>query len=185
MHELTDEPVYAILEKEYDELLLDYAVLACDEVYRGEQTHRQAVKTAIALFGKRDRVGNCYEPEEFSFDEEKLSGVTVDAESFFDEPDDKWITLPNGARCREIPSDMSYWYAFFEPPYGVPYTKADYARINAALFPMGTDELEIYRWNDEFSDYFLDGREWWGTAFWSIYDRHTNRFVMIGASLTD
>ena len=34
-------------------------------------------------------------------------------------------------------------------------------------------------------NYFDDGKEWWGTALWSIYDKWMNRFVIIGASLTD
>ena len=29
------------------------------------------------------------------------------------------------------------------------------------------------------------GKYWWGTYFWTIYDKHLQRFVIIGASLID
>lgn len=32
---------------------------------------------------------------------------------------------------------------------------------------------------DNFSNYFDDGKEWWGIALWSIYDKWMNRFVVI------
>lgn len=54
------------------------------------------------------------------------------------------------------------------------------------LFPIPFRmDLEVYRWNDEFSNYFDDGKEWWGTGFWSIYHKNINRFVIIDASLTN
>ena len=81
---------------------------------------------------------------------------------------------------------MNYWLAFSEPPYGIPYSKEDFRKINDSLFPIPfRKDLEIFSWNDEFSNYFDDGKEWWGTALWSIYDKWMNRFVIIGASLTD
>ena len=45
--------------------------------------------------------------------------------------------------------------------------------------------LEILSWNDDWSNYFDDGKEWWGTACWSVYDRRADTFTVIGASLSD
>ena len=71
------------------------------------------------------------------------------------------------------------------PPYTTPYTVEDFRKINHILFPVSQKDLDIYSWNDDFSDYFDDGKDWWGTALWSVYDKAMQRFVIIGASLTD
>ena len=34
-------------------------------------------------------------------------------------------------------------------------------------------------------DKMQDGKDWWGTYFRTIYDKHLQRFVIIGASLID
>ena len=81
---------------------------------------------------------------------------------------------------------MTYWGAFSDQPYPTTYSKEDFYKINDLLFPIQfRNELEIYIWNDEFSNYFDDGKDWWGTALWSVYDKQMNRFVIIGASLSD
>ena len=86
--------------------------------------------------------------------------------------------------CINVPAPMPYWYAFLEPPYGTPYVKSDFIRFNDILFP-NRKALEVYRWNDDFSNYFDAGKEWWGTGLWSAYDRKTGKMVVIGASQTD
>lgn len=82
------------------------------------------------------------------------------------------------------PDPMPYWYAFLEPPHGCSYLITDFIEFNALLFP-NRDDCDAYSWNDEFSNYFDAGKEWWGTGLWSIYDHITGLMVIIGASLTD
>ena len=65
------------------------------------------------------------------------------------------------------------------------FTDRDFALVNAALFPNGADELEIYEWDTDWSDYFNDGREWWGTLCLTVYDGTLRRFAVITASATD
>ena len=60
-----------------------------------------------------------------------------------------------------------------------------FRKVNSALFPEGTDELEVYEWTTDWSNYFDDGHEWWGAACWSVYDKNMNRYVVIMASATD
>lgn len=86
-----------------------------------------------------------------------------------------------------MPKEMikHYWYAFLETPHTSGYGPEDFQKINNALFPEGTDELEVYEWTTDWSNYFDDGREWWETACWSVYDRKMNRYVVIMASTTD
>ena len=89
--------------------------------------------------------------------------------------------LPDPLKGEQIP----YWYAFWETPHTSGYGPEDFNRINSVLFPMGTDDLEVYEWSDDWSNYFDDGHEWWGTACWSVYDRRMNRYAVIMASATD
>ena len=80
---------------------------------------------------------------------------------------------------------IPYWYAFLEPPQWFDCTPDDFRRVNDALFPQGTAELEVLEWTTDWSNYFDAGREWWGTACWSVYDRRLDRFAVLFASATD
>lgn len=44
MREMKKDSFYKILSEKYDELLLDYVLLSCDEEYHGEESHKKAVK---------------------------------------------------------------------------------------------------------------------------------------------
>ena len=61
----------------------------------------------------------------------------------------------------------------------------DFDRVNAALFPNGTNELEVYEWTTDWSDYFDEGHEWWGALCFTVYDKTLDRFAVIMASATD
>ena len=78
-----------------------------------------------------------------------------------------------------------YWFLFLDPPHKTNYKIDDFIKINNLLFPKGKDNLEIYDWNVEWSNYFDDGLEWWGAAAISIYDKLLDRYVIILASSTD
>lgn len=181
LKELIGDIIYERLSKRYDELLLDYVLLSCDEEYWGEETHQKAVIEAISVFNTRVRVGNCLKHPQFYVVKDKMCGSKYSNEDFFYDGNRSW---EHGVR--EKPSHLTYWWAFSEPPYDTPYSKEDFRKINHSLFPIQfRDDLEIYSWNNDFSNYFDDGKEWWGTALWSVYDKWMNRFVVIGASLTD
>ena len=80
---------------------------------------------------------------------------------------------------------MNYRKAFLCPPYPNGYTDADFDRINAALFPNGTDGLEVFEWTTGWSEYFEEGHEWWGTLCLTVLDKTLDRIVVILASATD
>lgn len=186
MKELNDDVFYKTMEEKYSELLLDYVLLSFDEEYQGEASHKKAVIEAISVLNSRIRVGNSLKHPQFYIEEERMNCVECDVEDFFYEDNNGWKVTSEKTRLRKTPDRMNYWLAFSEPPYDVPYTKEDFHKINYLLFPVSyRNDLEIYNWNDDFSNYFDDGKEWWGTALWSIYDKWMNRFVIIGASLTD
>ncbi|MBQ3859774.1 MAG: hypothetical protein II779_04540, partial [Clostridia bacterium] len=87
--------------------------------------------------------------------------------------------------------------AFLEPPHGTGpvieggrivrkrYGPEDFAAVNEALFPRGIDRLTAYEWTTDWNGYFDDGREWWGTGCFSVYDPDLDRYAVILASATD
>ncbi len=178
MKELIQDNIYAILINEYSELLLDYVLFSfSNDEYCGQKSHKKAVIEAISVFNTRGRVGNHLNHSYFYIDENKMCCMKYNIEDFFYDND----TWGNSNF-----SYMTYWRAFSEPPYNIPYSKQDFRKINSLLFPIQfRNDLEIYCWNDEFSNYFDDGKDWWGTTLWSVYGKWTKRFVIVGASLSD
>ena len=185
MRELTDDPVYEMLDQRFPELQLDYMLLSAEESPAGEAGHKEAVLTALRLMNRRSRIGNLLVFPPITADPAKMQGKPVDPERFFAE--NGTILREDGVRETPAPGEMCYWAAFFDPPYGVPYNKTDFYLLNAALFPipLKKDPLQIMSWSGDFTNYFDQGNEWWGTALWSIYDPLMQRYVIIGASLTD
>jgi len=48
-----------------------------------------------------------------------------------------------------------------------------------------TNHLEVYKWSNDWSNYFDAGKEWWGTFYWSIIDKKRDKIIIIAASATD
>lgn len=176
MKELKEHKAYQMLEKNYKECLLDYVILLSDRTYLGQDTHKEAVIEAFHILNQRKRVAN-HLGFHCTIEEEKMSAIKCDISEFLKLPTDSYYDTKLG-------NYRSYWSAFLEPPYDVSYVTDDFKKLNYVLFPF-LDSLEIYQWNDDFSNYFDDGKEWWGTGCWSAYDKITNIFVVIGASLSD
>ena len=88
-----------------------------------------------------------------------------------------------------LPMTDGYLWAFCEPPYSLQLAPDEAQRIfdtiNAHLFADFTDDLEIRRWSDGWSNYFLAGLEWWGAFWWTIHNRTKRQVIVIAASETD
>ena len=67
--------------------------------------------------------------------------------------------------------DTAFCHAFLNPPY-------------PPRFGHSAD-IEAYEWNTDYSDYFDDGREWWGTYFWTVYSPQNGLYTGIMGSATD
>ena len=161
---INDEKVAAILN-EYPDSVVDICIVK-NEDSRGRNAHWFALLWASrALFIDED------DEAIWRFDVAKADGKKIDAAELF-APVDK-----NGK--------LNYRTAFLEPPYPNNYTNADFNRINSVLFPKGTDGLEVFNWTTDWSEYFDEGREWWGTLCLTVYDKNLDRFVVIMASATD
>lgn len=107
-----------------------------------------------------------------------------------------WTYDIKGARCKKLsgkalfaPAGSDEWLnyrkAFLCPPHGNSYTDGDFERVNAVLFPGPAEDLEVYRWTTDWSEYFDEGHEWWGALCLTVYDKTLDRFVIIMASASD
>ena len=160
---ITDDPFYR-LAAEYPDAAVEYCLVKNPHTGSGEQDHRAALSAAAGkLF--RDEAGN----KVWNGRPEKALGNPVDPEVLF----------------APLANDMNYRKAFRCPPWGNQYEDGDFDRVNAVLFPGGTAGLTVYEWTTGWSDYFDDGREWWGTLCLTVYDSRTDRFAVIMASATD
>ena len=184
MRELISDPFYELIEK-YDRCIIDYCLIEDDSPYQGYRSHQEAVLFAMHKVMERDldmqlkpdmekAQAHHINPVELLHVQEILRTYRV-GHRFYD------CDLPDPLKGEQIP----YWYAFWEPPHTSGYGPDDFRKVNSALFPKGTDELEVFEWTTDWSEYFDDGREWWGTACWSAYDKRMNRYVVIMAATTD
>lgn len=162
---MKDDDPFLELIRLYPDAVPEYCLVSGSE--GGREAHRKALEVAC-----RSLMAGDEETDGWNYDLSKAEIIAeLDPREFL-----------SGV---EIPGRLSYRRAFLEPPYGCNYTEADFDKVNATLFPRGTDALEIYEWSTDWSDYFDDGHEWWGTLCLSIYDRRLKRFVIILASATD
>lgn len=177
MEEISSHIIYELLEGQYSRLAPDYVLLSVD-AYNGVETHKNAVVKAFEIISRR------YD-EDYEVLVDKMEATRSDIEELLKLPnDDYYNKRAKSERGYNIPGLIPYWYAFLEPPYSVNYLTRDFKEFNEILFPNKL-EVEVYRWNDDFSSYFDDGKEWWGTGLWSVYDKATNTLVIIAASVTD
>ena len=152
------DPFYMLLA-DYPDLAVDYFIVT-DKMYCGYSSHKGALKAAFVRL--------C---SDWNGDPDKATCKSITTgERFLSESD-----------CGKL----TYRKAFCCPPYGNSYTDSDFERVNSTLFPNGTDKLEAYEWSTDWSDYFDEGHEWWGTLCLTVYDKTIDRFVVIMASATD
>jgi hypothetical protein len=114
--------------------------------------------------------------------------IVYDQEFYFDEEE----TVENALTVRSIGDYVTQGYtdAFLRPPYpfGGSLTNFEigsfFLEFNSTILG-DLDTMLIYEWSTEFSDYFEDGKEWWGSFFWTVYNAEKDWFVSILASTTD
>ena len=167
-HRLTAEPIkapkrgkdsfYQLLAG-YPDLVVNYCIVE-NERYVGYESHRKALKTACGEICR-----------DWNSKPDQAIGKSIAADEMFS--------------SKYQPEKLNYRKAFLYPPHENSYTGKDFVRVNAVLFPNGTDELEVYEWNTDWSEYFDEGHEWWGTICLTVYDKTLDRFVVIMSSATD
>lgn len=155
--------------KKYDACVIDYCILKCDE-YKGMKTHKKAVLYFMNKLG------------DYIINEDKLRIDNKNSKDIFYVPDN-YKELQYNMNTNDY--HRPYWYLFLCPPHGTNYDINDFNKINDLLFPKGKEDIKIYDWTVNWSDYFEDGLEWWGARCISIYDKQEKRFILIFASTTD
>ena len=161
---IEDKKVEDMLDR-YPDLAVDYCLVK-NEDGRGYSAHWMALVWACRkLFIDED------EETIWHYDVGKADGKQISVGEFFAP------AAKNG--------EMNYRKAFLHPPYEPGYTDADFDRVNAVLFPNGTEYLQVFKWTTGWSEYFDEGHEWWGTLCITVYDKSLDRFVVILASATD
>lgn len=184
MKEVEDHIVYKQLKSKFERIDLDYVIMSIDSDYEGVETHKRAVIKAFSILNARSITGSLDESV-IGLEEEKMRASLSSMEELLQLPEDNYYeNRRKKYRAFSKKDPIPYWFAFLEPPHGNSFLTKDFIDFNALLFP-NVDDCEVYRWNDDFSDYFEAGKEWWGTGLWSIYDHITGLIVIIGASLTD
>lgn len=168
--ELTDDIFYKEYKK-YDECVLDYCIIKVNTKYNLQESHKDAV---IYAMEKWKKVTKDEYDMEIDYNKEKMKATKLDSKDFFG--------LSTKHNCKE---NISYCYLFLHPPHGCSYNINDFVYLNKILFPNGFNDLDIYNWSTDWSNYFEEGLEWWGAKCISIYDKFLDRFVVIGASATD
>ncbi len=166
LEELRDDPFYDEYKK-YDRCVLDYFII------KSNLDHKDVLLYVMNIIKEHD--------EYITIDKNKMKYEKISSNSLFQLPKDYEKERCNLSGGYKRP----YWYLFLDPPHSTKYTINDFIKINDLLFPKGKDNLEIYDWNVEWSNYFDDGLEWWGAAAISIYDKLLDRYVIILASSTD
>ena len=161
---IADDPFYDVIS-EYPDCEVEFCLVKNSHLAKGYNAHMSALEQACLnmFFDGKEQI--------WHYDLRNAKGNRVETEVLFEAASDN--------RC------VNYRGALRFPPCGIMYTDKDFDRINEALFPNGTDGLEVYGWTTDWSDYFEDGHEWLGTLCYTIYDKTLDRFVVIMAAATD
>ena len=183
---------------------VEYHLLADDQPYQGLRSHIEALTVVFDRLTENGIENQKKAKERFGdetadklypwiYDIGKARAKLLDPNEFFYCPnilkkdhygnvfyDAEW--RPNDENCG---TTVPYWYALLEPVQGGRNKPEDFREVNEALFPKGTDALDIYEWSTDWSNIFDAGHEWYGACCWSIYDKKMNRYAVLLVSATD
>ena len=210
MREISNDAFYDFI-KQYDRdreyhLVgeVDYHLLSDDKPYEGLRSHREALLFTFDLMAKKDiedqkrarklfgdRIAKKLHP--WVYDVDKAQATPLTSRVFFYCPNivktdyygNAWYDAEWKPNDDNFGTTVPYWYALMEPVHGRRNKPEDFRKVNEALFPKGTDELDIYEWTTDWSDYFEAGHEWYGACCWSVYDKSMDRYVVMLVSATD
>ena len=159
-----DDPAYDVIN-EYPDRAVEYCLVKNEHIARGRNAHWYALVWAsrVLFFDGEKQL--------YGYDCGGAEGKQITADALFAAANEKRGT--------------NYRGAFLYPPHGGWLGNTDFDGVNAALFPNGTDGLEVFEWTTDWSEYFDDGHEWWGALCFTVYDKTLDRFAVIMASATD
>jgi len=144
-----------------------------------------------------------------SFDFEKRYMVVI-----YNSPLGKLISFDDfvGFDYRDEPVNVNIYtngelaYALLEPLYGIKlsteakvgsdeyitekvreFTEIYRLFLNEYLLfsQFNEEDFIIYSWSDDWSNFFDAGQDWWGTFYWTVYNKKNNTIIVLGASESD
>ncbi|MFS1177993.1 hypothetical protein ACFDCU_09435 [Enterococcus lactis] len=193
-----------LLEKESIDFYLERAwtvlryVFFKDEEYDGLNSHQEAVLEFLnyssrlcAGWSWRIKEGlivskKIYAQKLYEFREEKIIYTDI---RFFDKMKKYPIYVNKEMMKAKRITPESFWAddgiyrtSFLEATQGAEGTEEEFNQLNDRLFP-DKAHLYIYLWNNEFTNYYNEGRYWDGAYVWSVYDEKRKRFTVFDARL--
>ena len=104
--------------------------------------------------------------------------------------DDKEVPEKAVAMTDEDLKKEAFAYVFFQPPYSFMITKSNFEKGNffldfCRLLFTDISQIEVYKWSTDSSNYFDEGKDWWGSFFWTVYNPCRDWYIGIIASTTD
>ena len=91
---------------------------------------------------------------------------------------------------QEDKEKIGFVYAFLDPPYSFMCGKTIFEKGNffldfCRLLFTDISQIEVYKWSTDSSNYFDEGKDWWGSFFWTVYNPCRDWYISIIASETD
>jgi hypothetical protein len=191
------ERLHQLVLQLYDaDVPVEFAFVRRDATTAEPRRHRQAAVEGMRLIARRldcyfERLALAERSTRATYmtltiDESRLAGERVDVEQFFGDGFDV-VTGELTATGNQLMNveRKGFAYAFCTAPHGV--RNADRllrTTIEEALDRIPPD-VAIWQWNDDWSNYFDAGKEWWGTFCWTIEIPRQDRIIFAVASTTD
>jgi hypothetical protein len=107
------------------------------------------------------------------FDPAGLSGKRIEVGEFFGPglADGGPVSAVDWSRPYSADT-LDFTYALCNPPYGLRIGDAEldtlFATVVRQVLNKPDESTEIWSWETEWSPYFDDGRDWWGTGLWTL-----------------
>ncbi len=175
-----------------EKVMLDYTFFS-EENYRGIESHREAaVKTIEVLNSKRLSASkkiiytdNIYFHDPNSLDvfempRDKPYAVNLELMNA------KQITTKIFFGANDVPNTVDtriYQDAFLKIPFWKHQEAEDFKKINNYLFPQ-KENLIVYQWDNDWSNYFSAGKDGCAASMWTVYDPESNKFTVVSISLS-
>ena len=104
--------------------------------------------------------------------------------------DDKEVPEKAVTMTEEDLKKEAFAYAFFQPRNSFMYRHSNFEKGNffldfCRLLFTDISQIEVYKWSTDSSNYFDEGKEWWGSFFWTVYNPYQDWYIGIIASTTD
>lgn len=154
--------------------------------YRNVESHQQAAIEFIKVMNKKSLGYLCVHSTELHCFDDLPIFIKSLAYPYAVNPELMYAksVLPPAffsTKCENGKYESSYAYSILSQIYK-PQREEIFLKANEYLFPM-QENLIIYQWNNDWSNYFSIGREEYGAYLWTIYQRETEKFTVIGASM--